>query len=390
MNELQKFIKENKDYEDLLKKAPYFLKVKSEVGHLEGDKKISIFMYNAIKSDFNNPIVRLSRGCILTEDGEYLCRPFDKFFNKHESYADEIDYSKAWAEEKRDGSIIKLWHSPKKGWMFSTNGMIDAKCAIVNENGLSFFELIKMAHEFEILERAFRRTRIDEDVTFIFELTSRYNKIVVDYQEVNLTLLDVRENNTGKYIRVIPFEESPRSSVYSVMTRMPKPKSIPIEEMEEFPKSNMEGFVIKDIHGNMIKVKNKWYVEAHRMAGNKSSQSLIKIWYLNESSEFLSYFPELKDDYAKVDSFMKEKISSISNVINDMIATNRALKMCSMNRKEIAEYIRKRGLEKEAVMWKHIGKDNSISEPNEDMIREYLYKKFLHGISDIISKGEQR
>lgn len=122
--ELINFIKENKNWEEVLKSAPYNISINRDDGYI-------IFKYNQLTSDFNNLIVRECRGLILREsDYSIVCHPFDKFGNAGESYCPDIDWESASVQQKVDGSLMKVWFD--KGWHISTNGTIDAFKAELN------------------------------------------------------------------------------------------------------------------------------------------------------------------------------------------------------------------------------------------------------------------
>lgn len=368
MNKLQRFVLENKDYEEKLSKAPYYLKIKTKIDR--NGKKYSIFMYNTIKSDWNEEITKLARGCIIDEDGNYICRPYDKFFNSHELMADDIDYSSAIKEEKLDGSIIKLYYHEGE-WRFATNGMILAEEASINDT-MTFMDLIKMTREYDtIISYTKHALNMCKNKTFIFELTSPYNKVVVPYDSHKLTILDIRDNITGDILNKRLLKANEPLSLFLI--NMPYPKQYAFSDTD----TKIEGFVIKDANGNMIKIKNPWYVSAHHMKGENKNKSILDIWLSNEASEFLSYFPEMTEKYNLVKNFMIEKYTEIENVIQEIDRGNFS------TRKDIALYIQSHG--NYSIIWKYIRDDLSVISPYENSmiedimmvdIRHFLYGKF--------------
>lgn len=99
---IQKFIKENENWEILLSSEPYCLKIKRH-----DTLPLILFMYNHYKSDLSEEICQESRGLIL-EDHTFkvVCYPFKKFFNYGESLAATIDWDSVRLLNKLDGSII--------------------------------------------------------------------------------------------------------------------------------------------------------------------------------------------------------------------------------------------------------------------------------------------
>ena len=120
-------IKSHENWEELLTKDPYNIKISRDDGYI-------MFKYNQLSSDFTNPIVREARGIIFKEaDWKCVCHPFDKFMNAEEENSDlaKIDWKTASCQEKIDGSLMKVWYD--NGWHISTNGTIDAyKAEIAN------------------------------------------------------------------------------------------------------------------------------------------------------------------------------------------------------------------------------------------------------------------
>src|SRR5574343_42960 len=192
MNKLQQFILKNNNWKDLLSNEPYNLKIQQE-------DNLALFMYRTTQSDFNEEIVRLSRGCIIdVTTGKYICRPYDKFFNIGEGFADKIDFNTAVYEEKLDGSIIKLYFNPYEDkWCFATNGVINAENAQFADSS-NFMDIIKLTKEYQNI----KFDNIPKSVTLIFELCSRYNRVVIDYDTPMLVLTGVRINKTGTFVDI--------------------------------------------------------------------------------------------------------------------------------------------------------------------------------------------
>ena len=102
MLNIQKFCAENENWRELLKEAPYFLKIQES--EEPGWENLVLFKYDQIHSDFSEPICRECRGLVLEKGTWKVVRAaFWKFFNLGESNADEIDWDSATATSKEDG-----------------------------------------------------------------------------------------------------------------------------------------------------------------------------------------------------------------------------------------------------------------------------------------------
>ena len=299
MLKVQEFILSNPDWEDKLQSKPYCLKVGRDSGYV-------LLKYNQIDSDFSEDMVCESRGIILDEENDYevVCKPFNKFFNYGEQFAAEINWASAKIQEKVDGSIMKLWFSERyQKWIVSTNGTIFAQNADLPfaTKGLETFrDMFMEAYNKVALNRSPMKGN-----THIFELVGRNNRVVIPYENIELYYLtSINNENLAEY-----YDEA------LVNFKRPKEYSFSsLEETIEFTKSDAfntfrnEGFVVSDEFHNRIKIKTEDYLRIHRMRGetNPTPLRFLELMRTNESSEFLSYFPEYQSDY---DSFKQKHIN---------------------------------------------------------------------------------
>jgi hypothetical protein len=282
--EILEFIQDNPSWEEMLSDAPYFIKTKRKDGFV-------LLKYEQYNSDFSLPLVRECRGIILDEANRFLpvCVPFFKFGNFGESYVPEIDWATARVEEKVDGSLIKLWHY-KNQWHISSNGEIDAGDARISS------ALLKDALSTDLsalfLEAwgkvGISMDSLDKGLTYLFELTSPHNRIVVRYSDTAIRHIGARSNST--------FIE------FDVDIGILKPKSYPLKTLEECVESakqlgyDDEGYVIVDGSFNRIKVKSPLYIAMNHLAQGKTTRcNILEIILRNEQDEFLTYFPEYTD-----------------------------------------------------------------------------------------------
>ena len=138
---------------------------------------------------------RECRGLVFYPDGRLMSRPFHKFFNvneRDETQANKIDLSKPHViMEKMDGSMIRPLY---------VNGAI----RLATKMGVT-----------EVAEAAERYLNTREDrgeiwnwllrcvkfgFTPIFEFVAPDNQIVISYDEPDLVLLAIRDNETGRYL----------------------------------------------------------------------------------------------------------------------------------------------------------------------------------------------
>ena len=312
MIELQKFIINHKNWEEELQAEPYCVKITRDGPYI-------MFKYNQIESDFSNPIVRECRGIILKEGTfEVVCHAFDKFGNYGESYVPEIDWETAVVQEKCDGSLIKIWYDDDD-WHISTNGTIDAFKAFTDGGERSFGDLVIEAmpipwNDFGNLASS--------SATYMFELCSKYNRVVVPHDEPKLYFLGWRDNS-----RDCELERS--FSVFDDIFLTPKTYNLhslddTVAAAKELPWDE-EGYVVCDKYFNRVKIKSPEYVKAHYARNNNTitTERLVDVILNGEQDEFLLYAEEWTNELMKVQTAMhlfahsaREKLAEIFEMKN--------------------------------------------------------------------------
>ena len=320
------FIKEHKNWEELLSQAPYFIKFSRD--EMFG-KRLIMLKYNQLDSDFNEEIVRECRGLILDEDSlEPVSVPFFKFGNYGESYCPEIDWESAVILEKKDGSLIKVVKLGKD-YLISTNGCIDAFKAMMPDDVLCPY---KSYGELFMKAMGDRLSLLSEGYTYMFELTSPYNKVVVPYDDIEITLIGIRDNKSLQ-------EELICDSKLKDSFLLPKRYGFRtleecIESAHSLPYSE-EGYVVLDKHFNRVKIKSLEYVNVHHLRGEgaMTEKRILDIIRQNETAEYLIYFPEYKELFSEY----KRKVDDLYKAYHLMWLSFSQLKFNS--RKEIALFL---------------------------------------------------
>lgn len=322
MLEVEKFIKENKNWKELLTAEPYCLKISEADG-------LILLKYNQIYSDFSLKIVRECRGIIFYEDTmEIACLPFYKFFNYGETYADEIDWSTARISEKMDGSLIKVFYrKDKKAWWVSTNGSIDAdKCPIQCENVLyeQQFKTYGELFRFCLTDIGFDFNKLNKNYAYMFELCSPYNRVVIKYDKPIIYHIGTRDMTTLKEVEEDIGVVKPREYFFNSLSDCVECSRTLVEDQE--------GYVVRDAYFRRLKIKNPTYVLMHHMANNNrvTLEYLLKLIIENESSEFLSYFPEYSDNIKKINNIINSICEEIDEKSKSIFSRE------YLNRKEFA------------------------------------------------------
>ena len=293
--ELRDFILSHDNWEELLTTDPYNLKISRDGDYI-------MFKYNQLSSDFTIPLVREARGIIFREsDWECVSHAFNKFGNWGENYCPNIDWSTASVQEKVDGSLIKFWYD--NSWHISTNGTINAFKAELNDAKYPTFGAL-VEDAMPMSWGAWEETA-DPKCTYMFELVSPYNRVVIPYKETKLYFLGMRDMEDGR-------EWNPEDSDMSYAFEMPK--CYPLHSLEDVQRAanalpwDQEGYVVCDTNFNRVKIKSGAYIMAHyaRNNGVVNTERLVQIILDGEQEEFLTYASDYTDELKKVEEAMCE------------------------------------------------------------------------------------
>lgn len=197
--------------------------------------------------DYNTATRREFRGLAFYADtGKVASRPFHKFFNLGERPEEQWDFKQSHVvEEKLDGSMIRPL-------------FVDDHVRLGTKAGIT--DVAMQAEEF-IADKQnyvdFMWTCFHSNVTPIFEFTSPENRIVLEYDKPELTLLAIRGNTKGSYLVREDLEFL--SDVH--MIPLVKPSGYVVDKVKDAVDD--EGIVIAFRSGHKIKVKSDWYVKLH-------------------------------------------------------------------------------------------------------------------------------
>lgn len=293
-----------------------------------GDKNFAIIKYDMRKTDLSLPAVREARGVIIdTDTMQVVCRPFHKFFNAGEPFAAKIDFTKeVWHAPKKDGSLIKVWKYKDVVYV-STNGTVNAYTAKVGVDEYTYGQLFEDIVDMEKIGKA-----LQEGETAMFELQTPLNKVVIDHTTSKVDYL-ISRTLDGNYF----FNED---MGYPCLW---EPLGLSIEELRkraelESEEELIEGYVVLDASGEMLKIKTSQYVEMHYFATTvaASTKGLIEVVLDNEEDEVLAYLPDLADKLFLI-NFIKGHLETLVKA-----HAKRALEGYAegeIDRKEVFRYI---------------------------------------------------
>jgi hypothetical protein len=236
--------------------------------------------------------------------------PFTKFFNSSQTQAAKPDWKTARVQEKLDGSLLVA--SYYKGWNISTSGCPDG-LNLINDTGMTFRDLALSCLE----KQGLHLTDFDKLFTYIFELTSPLNRVVVDHKEAKLTLIGVRSNVNFCEIATNDLERlrlcfnnnlPPIVQEYSLSSL-----DACLKAAEKLNPLEHEGYVAVDDNFNRVKIKSPAYVAIHHI---KDSCSLAKMAIVIKNGEYEEFLIALQSYPLVLEQFNK-LVEHYKDVVNE-------------------------------------------------------------------------
>jgi hypothetical protein len=284
-------IQEHLKKEGLKKTLQKFRLEEKDLGH-----KVML-KYDQLRSPKQYTEVHEARGIVFEKDTwAIMSLPFKRFFSQDDFYSPKLNWKQTVVMEKRDGSLIQVyWDFVTNLW--SVNTMFSECEELIYRNGK--MTDISLGSLFNDLMKEYGTTfdKFVKGNTYVFELTSPHNKVVVTYDKPELRLIGARNLKT--------LNEYSFSELQEIAAAI----SIPIVEtyaygslqecLDTFKNKsfNFEGYVAWDGYGR-IKIKNPGYVAVHLTKTKEESildlsepHLLLDVVKQNEIDEFASAFP---------------------------------------------------------------------------------------------------
>ena len=293
------------------------------------DFKFFIFNYRLTSySDFkdNEHLGSLNlRGTAFLENGERFIS-FHKFFNYKENPYTQFDIQEQEVIEslqKIDGSLIH---------------------PIVLENKI----LVKSKSTFFSFQSQLAKTIIERKPNYIvfikdcyrqrlvplFELISPSNQIVISYSDEDVILLNIRNLDTGEYIK---FEEMEKlAKEYNI--NCTKRSFYTFKELLNIVNTtqNIEGFVcIKD--NIFFKLKTQWYLSLHALISEIKEDVIFNLVLEDKIDDLLSNLSNFSGNKKQeVEELVKVINNKVNNKIKEAVNLFEKYKELEFNRKEFA------------------------------------------------------
>jgi hypothetical protein len=335
---------------------------KNELGlHVNEANGLAQFNYG-IDADHNIPELNECRGLIL-EWGTWnvVAYPFHRFFNLGQMAA-KMEYP-GYSVEKLDGTLMIVYEHKNRMYV-ATRGRILADGSVYNfgeSSNLTFRQLFWMQAEKYGLTPDPITWYADscgnvpakgwfEGSVFMFELVTKYNRVVVPYAEDDIYLIGARDMTTG--------DEHDLDALEALSATLGNGKIRTAGEKSEITSAEgayalsslfkdvngFEGFVIVgssvDDNGNLprVKIKLPKYVAAHNMLGNNFSEKrVLELMNTDSVEEFIASFPDYKTRIDMIIAKVSWLLIKVGDIYNKAITDVADITDEREHRKQFAE-----------------------------------------------------
>lgn len=230
---------------------------------------VVVFNYRPL-SPKSSPIVRECRGLILELDTwNVVCKPIGAFFEPTESgykaVADQFDWPSAKAMSKIDGAMVCMYHY-KGQWHCSTRFSADGSLLVKSPNSsgreVTWRQLVEEALMSSGTNWKEFTSKLNPDLSYVFELVTPDNRVIVLYPESHLYLVAAVNRDTLKETDIFNMKFHGEIAPYKKVRSLAQVYAL-IEEQPEANKN--EGYVVVDKNFNRLKIRNPKYSEAMRI-----------------------------------------------------------------------------------------------------------------------------
>ena len=245
-----------------------------------------------------------------------------------------MNYSSAVVSEKVDGSLAVVYCYNNE-WFVGSSSIPDGSGIITKDTSFAelFWDIWNNTCHYELPQ--------NKKYTYMFELFTPRNPIVVKPERETIILHGVRDNETYQELDpvFIAKENSWESAVVFEFTDIDHV----IAASNQMNPAKQEGFVIRDNSFNRVKLKSASYVALSHLSikgkVNLNAKHMLQIVRTNEASEFIAYFPEYSQLHLLIKTSFEKLVESLykisQNIEESQISTQ--LRQFSTKLKDISQ-----------------------------------------------------
>ena len=295
-----------------------------------GKDGIYMLNYSQIDTPRGDDIAQMCRSLMINERGETVSRKLNRFFNYGEmlDITGKIDLTTCSVEAKEDGSLIGFWfdHVTSR-WNISTRTMAYADNDIrLKDNSISKFQdlVLETLGLRDLGSLSVLMAGLDTKHTYVFEFCHPQTRVVTPYERGHLFLITIVENSTAfracemsvgnkmDFLNIIKERGALNVSQISSFALDAGVDSL-IEYVNKLP-GLREGVVLRNVHGERLKLKSTTYLTAHRIRGEGQEpldKDLLELVRSGEVHEFVAYFPEWKERLDKMQATIDKAVTEM-------------------------------------------------------------------------------
>ena len=191
-------------------------------------------------------------------------------------------------EEFAEGTMINCFYADNQ-WKIATRSVIGANCNFMQEK--SFREMFFETFE----ERKLNWDLFNPSYSYSFVLQHPDNKIVVNFAEKNLVLVEIRKGSEKIDILLQEFQDlRNKINVPTIYFHSSGESWSDIYNLYSNCKFNILGCIVKNKMGIRSKIRNKNYEKIRKLRGNstKLQYQYYHLRHIRKIKEFLKYYPE--------------------------------------------------------------------------------------------------
>lgn len=324
--------------------------------------------YDQFEASMNNPIACMCRGMVITDDAfvpsnvsesiavdvplpqaRILAFPFVRFFNYGQG---DLIFKPEKVYEKLDGSMIVMYYDDHKDcWQFGTRNVPDGSNT-ANGGQTSFRELVLKAaakhYGYEDPSMAsshglfWNRFSLVKGMTYIFELMTPENKVVVEHRDYHLYLIGARSGKNDGFQELDVDQVAASTGFDCAPSFKMKFKDNSKDVLDTLVKfANMrdplyhEGFVVLGENWQRLKIKSDAYVTYNKVH-DLSQYDILNLILTGEIDDFMAMMPEYQRNLA---TDLSEKVAHWARSLTHELRLLDRSKGGLASRKDFAAYV---------------------------------------------------
>lgn len=313
--------------------------------------------YDQFEASLTDEIACMCRGMVLTDDSMEVIRddvplqnarilafPFIRFFNYGQL---NFVFKPVKVYEKLDGTMIVMYFDDRAGiWQFGTRNVPDGS-NVSNVSNTSFRALCLRAlrehYNFPNSMYFWEAFNLNKGMTYIFELMTPENKVVVNHTDYKICLIGARYGSEKNFEEVSVEQAAKEAGFDFVVSHSMNLKADEHEVFENIVKfANVrdpkchEGFVVLGENWQRLKVKSAGYVSFSKIHDLNKYDILTLIL----RGEMDDYMPLLHDYQRTMVMEISDKLSVYFRNLHHKITEMNHSMSGFANRREFADYVK--------------------------------------------------